>query len=511
MASTSANSPSLSKSKNMDSDATPEKILLGIDIGGTYSRVAVIKFKENTENKKADSFEVTYIKEIPSVVSFLENGKCLVGAEAEKRIFRRPLNTFHATKRLIGRRFDEDEVKNSKKCVGYVISKNADDGRAYLFTDQGNWALTIAQFEALILLKLKEFCEKELKITIRDIALTIPPYFVSSYQTQVVFQAASIAGLHVSRVFYSPKAAIIGFGVDHDTLKGVKNVIIYDFGGTSFNATVVVFEEGDYHEGTIMSTVQNHFLGGQNLDEKLMDHFVTELQHKLGITNCTLSKSAIHQLRMLAKNTKEHLSTCMEVDVIVSGIFIENWVSQDEHVHHPKPKSTSRNATFIESLTIQVTRNKFEELVTDLIESTIILCFEALNKAKIRISKDVKVEFLAVGGTSRIPKVQATIEKYFEKKPFEITSTKYDYSSINVIGAALSASMPRYKSPKQLCTSAIRVPEFVREGEVYRSRIVDDDKARTSDATVTSPSRTPILDISVTEDLTGSIICKTCR
>ncbi|XP_065208031.1 heat shock protein hsp-6-like [Planococcus citri] len=440
----------------MDSNDTPKKAVFGVDIGGTYARVALVQ-RVQPKNDDETDLELTLVKDIPSVVSFLNDGKCLVGWAAEKRTVASPLNTFYATKRLIGRRYDDSLVQNTINLVGYKIFEQT-DGNACLVSSNGNRVLSTAQIEALILLKLKEFCEKELKNTIplENIVLTVPPYF-NDNQTQVIKEAASIAGLNVLAVINTPIAAVLSHCTALESVKGSKTVVVYDFGGSSFCVTVLKINIED-SKFEVMSTVGDLFLGGEDFDDKLVDYLVTELKRETGIDS-TLSTTSMQYLKWSAKNAKMDLSYRTEVDVNFWGIYLD------------LPTQTSQ----IKRISIKVTRNKFEELVAELIGKTRSLCQKALEDAKISVS-DID-DVLAVGGTSRIPKVQATVEEFFGKVPTGRRSMGINRANAVVVGAAFRGliSASEISNEQQPAPApSFSIPKFVKETDVFNFVTADD-------------------------------------
>ncbi|XP_065208035.1 heat shock protein hsp-6-like [Planococcus citri] len=440
--------------KSMDSNDTPKKAVFGVDIGGIRARVALVQPKKDDEN----DFDLTVVKDIQSVVSFLTDGKCLVGWAAAKRTVASPLNTFYATKRLIGRRYDDSLVQDTMNHVGYKILEHT-DGNACFVSSNGNRVLSPAQIEALILLKLKEFCETELKtIPLENIVLTVPPYF-NDNQTQVIKEAASMAGLNVLGVINTPIAAVLAYSTTHETLKGSKTVVVYDFGGSSFHVTVLKINNED-SKFEVMSTVGDLFLGGADFDDKLTDYLVTELKRETGI-DATLSKTSMQYLKWSARNAKLDLSYLTEVDVNFWGIHLNSLTRTSE----------------IKRVSLKVTRNKFEELVAELIGKTRSLCQKALEDAKISVS-DID-EVLAVGGTSRIPKVQATVEEFFGKAPAGSgrMGKGINHTNAVVAGAAfrghiLTSEISNEQQPAP--APSISIPKFVKETDVFNFVTADD-------------------------------------
>ncbi|XP_065208039.1 heat shock 70 kDa protein cognate 5-like [Planococcus citri] len=437
--------------ENMDFDATPEKAVFGIDLGGTRTRVSIMRRSKDAEDE--DDLEPMIIKDIPSVVSFLKDGKCLVGWAAAKRTVASPLNTFHATKRLIGRRYDDPVVQEIMNRCGYKIHEYT-DGQTCFLSSNRNRVLTAPQIETLILLKLKEFCEKELNtIPLENIVLTVPPYF-NDNQTQVIKEAASIAGLNVLGVINTPVAAVLAHSETHETLHGSKTVVVYDFGGSTFHVTVLKLTE-DATDPEVLSTQEDLSLGGDDIDKKLVDYLVTELERQTGI-NARLLGTLMQCIKLSAENAKIDLCAYPEVDVNFWAIRLPGL----------EPR--------VKRITIKVTRNHFEELIAELINKTISLCQNALEEAKISTS-DID-EVLAIGGTCKIPKVRATIEEIFGKEPIGGTRG-FDRANSVAVGAAIRAHdlISEISNVQQPPDHLISIPKPVMEGETFHYEIMDDE------------------------------------
>ncbi|XP_065208038.1 heat shock 70 kDa protein cognate 5-like [Planococcus citri] len=482
MSSSSDSSPP-SGLKNMDFDATPEKAVFGIDLGGTRTRVSIMQRKKNAKGKYY--LQPIVIKDIPSVVSFLKDGKCLVGWAAAKRTVASPLNTFHATKRLIGRRYDDPVVQEIMNRCGYKIYEYT-DGHTCFPSSNRNRVFIPPQIEALILLKMKEVCIGELNsIPVENVVLTVPPYF-NDNQIQITKEAASIAGLNVLGVINTPVAAVLAYSETHETLHGSKTVAVYDFGGSTFHVTVLKMTE-DVTDAEVLSTLEDLSLGGDDFDKKLVDYLVTELQRQTGI-NATLFATLMQYIKLSAENAKIDLCFHPEVDV-------KFWAMR-------LPGLEPR----VERITIKVTRNKFEELVAELINKTIGLCQKALKEAKISTS-DID-EVLAIGGTCKIPKVQATIREIFGKEPIG-GGREIDRANSVAIGAAIRAHdlIPEISNERQPADHLISVPKPVMEDEKFNFKMMDDDPDR--DAITINYVRSNILSI-YTEEQADSVVLKEC-
>ncbi|XP_065208032.1 heat shock 70 kDa protein cognate 5-like [Planococcus citri] len=470
--------------KNMDFDDTPKKAVFGIDLGGTRTRVSILRQKKHAVE---GDLEPIVIKDIPSVVSFLKDGKCLVGWCAEKRTVASPLNTFYATKRLIGRRYDDPVVQETMKAnrCGYKIHEYTDGHTCFLSINR-NTVFIPVQIEALILLKIKELCISEFNsIPVENVVLTVPPYF-NDNQTQITKEAASIAGLNVLSVINTPVAAVLAYSKRHETLRDSKTVVVYDFGGSTFHVTIFKMTE-DATDPEVLSTQEDLSLGGDDIDKKLVDYLVTELESQIGI-NPRLLATFMQCIKLSAENAKIDLCAYPEVDVNFWAIRIPG---QDPRV---------------ERVTIRVTRNKFEELVAELINKTIGLCQKALEEAN--IPKSDIGEVLAVGGTCKIPKVRTTIQEIFGKEPIG-GARDIDRANSVAVGAAIRGHVliPEIPNAQQPPDHVISVPKPVTEDEKFNFRIMDDDPDM--DAISNNYVRSKILSI-FTEEEADLIVLKRC-
>ncbi|XP_065208030.1 heat shock 70 kDa protein cognate 5-like [Planococcus citri] len=463
-------------------DATPKKAVFGIDLGGTRTRVSIMRQKEYSVE---GDLEPIVIKDIPSVVSFLKDGKCLVGWAAEKRTVASPLNTFYTTKRLIGRRYDDPVVQETRNRCGFKIHKYTDGHTCFLSSNR-NTVFIPVQIEALILLKVKELCIGESNsIPVENVVLTVPPYF-NDNQIQITKEAASIAGLNVLGVINTPVAAVLAYSISHETLRGSKTVVVYDFGGSTFHVTVLKITE-DATDPEVLSTLEDLSLGGDDIDKKLVDYLVTELERQTGI-NPRLLATFMQCIKLSAENAKIDLCAYPEVDV---NFWAIRTPGQDPRV---------------ERVSIRLTRNHFEEIVAELINKTIGLCQKALEEAKISTS-DID-EVLAVGGTCKIPRVRTTIQEIFGREPIG-GARDIDRANSVAVGAAIRGHVliPEIPNAQQPPDHLISVPKPVTEDEKFNFRAMDDDPDM--DAISINYVRSNILSV-YTEEEADSIVLKKC-
>lgn len=357
--------------------------IIGIDLGTTNSCVAVmdngsVKVIENSEGDRTT----------PSVVAFA-NDEVLVGQAAKRQAVTNPTNTINAVKRLIGRRFEDDEVQKDIAMVPYKIIK-ADNGDAWVEADGKKMASP--EVSARILQKMKTTAEDYLGEEVTEAVITVPAYFNDS-QRQATKDAGKIAGLDVKRIINEPTAAALAFGMDKQ--EGDRTVAVYDLGGGTFDVSIIEIAEidGD-HQIEVLSTNGDTFLGGEDFDMRLMDFLVEEFKKDQGV-DLRNDPLALQRLREGAEKAKVELSSSQQTDVNLPYITAD--ASGPKH------------------LNIKVTRAKLESLVDDLIARSIEPCKKALKDAGLKASEIDDI--ILVGGQSRMPKVQAEVEAFFGKAP----------------------------------------------------------------------------------------------
>ncbi|MCW8900084.1 MAG: molecular chaperone DnaK [Gammaproteobacteria bacterium] len=357
--------------------------IIGIDLGTTNSCVAVmengnVKVIENSEGDRTT----------PSVVAFA-NDEVLVGQSAKRQAVTNPTNTINAVKRLIGRRFEDEEVQKDISMVPYKIIK-ADNGDAWVEADGKKMAAP--EVSARILQKMKKTAEDYLGEEVTEAVITVPAYFNDS-QRQATKDAGKIAGLDVKRIINEPTAAALAFGMDKQ--EGDRTVAVYDLGGGTFDVSIIEIAEidGD-HQIEVLSTNGDTFLGGEDFDMRLMDFLVEQFKKDQGV-DLRNDPLALQRLREGAEKAKVELSSSQQTDVNLPYITAD--ASGPKH------------------LNIKVTRAKLESLVDDLIARSIEPCKKALKDAGLKASEINDV--ILVGGQSRMPKVQAEVEAFFGKAP----------------------------------------------------------------------------------------------
>ena len=358
--------------------------IIGIDLGTTTSCVAIL---ENNSVKIIENSEGT--RTTPSIIAYTDN-EVLVGAAAKRQAVTNPQNTIYAAKRLIGRKFEEDAVQKDIDLMPYTIIK-AENGDAWVVANGEK--LAPPQISAEVLRKMKKTAEDYLGHEVTQAVITVPAYFNDS-QRQATKDAGRIAGLEVLRIINEPTAAALAYGVDKADNKDRK-VAVYDLGGGTFDISIIEISNIDGEKQIeVLSTNGDTFLGGEDFDQRLMDHLVSEFKKDSGfdLKNDTL---ALQRLKEAAEKAKIELSSAEQTDVNLPYI--------------------TADATGPKHLNVKLTRAKFESLVDDLITRSIEPCKLAIKDAKVDIS-DID-EVILVGGQTRMPKVQEAVEQLFRKTP----------------------------------------------------------------------------------------------
>merc|ERR1719400_1604648 len=321
----------------------------------------------------------------PSVVAFGSDGEKLVGMPAKRQAVTNSENTFYATKRLIGRRFDDKEIQKEIKMISYKICK-ASNGDAWVQSTDGK-VFSPSQIGAFVLTKMKETAEGYLGTTAKNAVVTVPAYFNDS-QRQATKDAGKIAGLNVLRVINEPTAAALAYGMD----KAEDKVIaVFDLGGGTFDVSILEIQKGVFE---VKSTNGNTFLGGEDFDNALLLHLVQEFKRDQGI-DLAKDQMALQRVREAAEKAKVELSSSLQTDINLPYLTMD--ASGPKHMN------------------LKLTRAKFESIVGDLIKKCVDPCNKAMKDAEV-VKSDIG-EVILVGGMSRMPKVQDTCKEIFGRNP----------------------------------------------------------------------------------------------
>ena len=359
--------------------------IIGIDLGTTNSCVAVMdggvaKIIENSEGNRTTPSIIAYPK---------DSDEILVGQPAKRQAVTNPENTLYAIKRLIGRRFEEEAVQKDIDLVPYKIIK-AKNGDAWVEVNKKKMAAP--EISARVIQKMKQTAEDYLGTEVTEAVITVPAYFNDS-QRQATKDAGKIAGLNVKRIINEPTAAALAYGVDKTV--GDKKVAVYDLGGGTFDVSIIEMEDidGEKHF-EVLSTNGDTFLGGEDFDQRIINHLVEEFKKEQGF-DLTKDAMALQRLKEAAEKAKIELSSSEQTEVSLPYITAD--ASGPKH------------------LNIKITRSKLESLVADLLKRSIDPCKTALKDAGLS-SGDVD-EVILVGGQTRMPKVQEMVKDFFGKEP----------------------------------------------------------------------------------------------
>ena len=354
--------------------------IIGIDLGTTNSCVAVM---EGGKAKVIENAEGT--RTTPSVIAYQDEGETLVGAPAKRQAVTNPKNTLYAVKRLIGRKFEEDEVQKDIDLMPYTIAK-ADNGDAWVEVKGDKMAPP--QISAEILRKMKKTAEDYLGENVTEAVITVPAYFNDS-QRQATKDAGRIAGLEVKRIINEPTAAALAFGLDKK--EGDRKIAVYDLGGGTFDISIIEISSVDgEHQFEVLSTNGDTFLGGEDFDNRIIDFLAEEFNKENGV-DLTKDMLAKQRLKEAAEKAKIELSSSSQTEINLPYITAD--ASGPKH------------------LVVKLTRAKLESLVGDLIDRTVSPCQTALKDSG--LSSTEISDVILVGGQTRMPKVQEKVKEIF--------------------------------------------------------------------------------------------------
>jgi molecular chaperone DnaK len=371
--------------------------IIGIDLGTTNSCVAVMEGGEPSVINNPEGGRTT-----PSVVAFTKNDERLVGQPAKRQAVTNPQKTIFSIKRFMGRMFNE--VGTELEEVPYQVEKKKGGNLAVKVDDK---EYTPPEISAMILQKLKQMAEEHLGTTVTDAVITVPAYFNDS-QRQATKDAGKIAGLNVRRIINEPTAAALAYGMDK---KKDEKIAVFDLGGGTFDISILELGDGVFE---VKSTNGDTHLGGDDFDQKVINWIADEFNKSDGI-NLRKDPMALQRLREAAENAKKELSSSKQTDINLP--FVTADASGPKH------------------LNITLTRAKFEELVSDLIERTIEPCKKAIKDAGLSAA-DID-EVILVGGSTRMPKIQEKVKEIFGKEP----NKSVNPDEVVALGAAIQGGV----------------------------------------------------------------------
>ena len=373
--------------------------VIGIDLGTTNSCVAIMEGKQAKVLENAEGQRTT-----PSVVAFLEKEEKLVGQPAKRQAVTNAEDTIFATKRLIGRTFEDPSVKKDIERAPFKIVKS-DKNDAWIEAKGKKYSPS--QISAFILQKMKETAEKYLGQPVTKAVITVPAYF-NDAQRQATKDAGKIAGLEVLRIINEPTAASLAYGLDK---KGGKKIAVYDLGGGTFDVSILEIGDGVFE---VKSTNGDTFLGGEDFDDIIVDYLVSEFKKDNGI-NLKTDKLALQRLKEAAEKAKIELSSATQTEINLPFVTADK--TGPKHIN------------------LKFTRAKLEALVEHLIEKTLGPCKTALKDSGFSAAEINEV--VLVGGMTRIPKIVETVKNFFGKEP----NKSVNPDEVVAMGAAIQAGV----------------------------------------------------------------------
>ena len=373
--------------------------VIGIDLGTTNSCVAVIEAGEPTVIPNSEGGRTT-----PSVVAVSKSGERLVGTVAKRQAITNPDNTIYSIKRLMGRKFDDPEVERDKTLLAYKIAQGPNNDAHVAL---GGRDYSPPEISAMILQKLKADAEAYLGETVTEAVITVPAYFNDS-QRQATKDAGKIAGLEVLCIINEPTAASLAYGLEK---KAEETIAVYDLGGGTFDISILELGEGTFQ---VKSTSGNTHLGGDDFDQRIIDWLCGEFRRDQGI-DLKQDRMALQRLKEAGEKAKCELSTVIQTEINLP--FITADASGPKHMN------------------ITLTRSKLEQLVGDLVESTLGPCKQALSDAGITAAQVDEV--VLVGGQTRMPMVQDTVRQFFGKEAHKGVNP----DEVVAVGAAIQAGV----------------------------------------------------------------------
>ena len=373
--------------------------VIGIDLGTTNSCVAILEggVTQIVPNKEGG-------RTTPSVVAFTEKGERLIGQIAKRQAITNSANTIYAVKRLMGRKFNSEEVQRACRACSYEIT-DAPNGDCRVRARARDYSPP--EVSAILLQRLKQSAEEFLGDEVTEAIITVPAYF-DDIQRQATKDAGKIAGLTVQRIINEPTAAALAYGLGK---RDSEKIAVYDLGGGTFDVSIMEMSDGVFE---VLSTCGDSFLGGEDFDQRIVDWMIETFKQETGI-ELHSDRLALQRLKEAAERAKCELSTATESQLNLPFIAADS----------TGPKHFNKT----------LTREKFEEMVVDLVARTIDPCQNALKDAKLTPSQITKV--LLVGGQTRSPIIIERVREIFQREP----SIEINPDEVVAIGAAIQAGV----------------------------------------------------------------------
>lgn len=377
--------------------------IIGIDLGTTYSCVAYLEGNEPRIIPNLDGLSTT-----PSVVSFTTSGERLIGNLAMRQAITNPENTIIAIKRLMGKKFNSEEVNDTKNRILYRLAESP-NGDAVVELDSR--LISPQEISAMILKYLKECAESYLGDKVNETVITVPAHF-DDHQRQATKDAAKIVGLEVIRIINEPTSASLTYGFN---TKKNATIAVFDIGGGTFDITLMEINDGIFQ---VLATNGNTYLGGEDFDHRILDWLIDEFKKENNI-DLSQDKLALQRIKEAAEKAKRELSFILESEIHLPFICSEK--SGSKHIRK------------------NLTRKKLEELTKDLVDKALPFIEQALNDSKLGCENIDEV--ILVGGQTRMPLIRKTIAEFFGKEPLEHINP----DEIVAMGAAIQSGILKGK------------------------------------------------------------------
>lgn len=373
--------------------------IVGIDLGTTNSCIAVIEAGAPFVIPNEEGSRIT-----PSVVAFTEDGSRIAGAIAKRQALVNPYRSIFAVKRLIGRKFDSEEVNKMQKLVPFeLVSSDAADA----WVKVAEHSYSPQEISSIILSKMKMIAEEYLGYEISEAVITVPAHF-NDIQRQATKDAGKLAGLNVKRIINEPTAAALAYGLDK---KDNQIVSVFDLGGGTFDLTILEISDGVFN---VRATSGDTFLGGDDFDQILVEFVINEFQKENDI-DLTEDKMALQRIKEASEKAKHELSSALETTINLPFIAVDS--------------------TGPKHLNVEITRDQLEEMVSDLIDRLEIPCRQALEDSE--LAKESIDEVVLVGGMTRMPRVKSKVQEIFNKEP----QMNINPEEVVAIGAAIQGGV----------------------------------------------------------------------
>lgn len=433
--------------------------VIGIDLGTTNSCVAVFDNGEVTVIPNPEGSRTT-----PSVVAYLRDGERRVGSIAKRQSVTNAESTIYAVKRLLGRRFEDEEAVKHKKVVPYLVVPSS-TGDAWVMV--GDQEISPQEVSSQILAQMRETAKSYLGEEIEGVVITVPAYFDDA-QRQATKAAGEIAGLNVLRIINEPTAAALAYGFDH---QASSKIAVYDLGGGTFDISILEIHDGVFK---VLATTGDTHLGGEDFDGIIIEHLIAEFEKHNPTIDLRQDRTALQRLKEQAEKAKHELSSSLETEINVPFI--------------------AADSTGPKHLIVTLKRNQLEFMCSDLIERTLEPCNMALLDSGLQKS-DIQ-EVILVGGMTRMPLIQKMVSEFFGRTP----NKSVNPDEVVAIGAALSAASITKKTDEVILLDVTPLSIGVEVGGGIFHRLIPKNRAiptRETEIFTTSLDNQPFVPVHV--------------